>query len=89
MRNQEFIVNVVARSATRDGFAEVVAWARRVTDALGSDRATYVNFTGEASRELVRASYPADTYRRLVALKNQFDPTNLFHLNQNIPPATE
>ena len=38
-------------------------------------------------RLLVRASYPADTYRRLVELKNEYDPTNLFRLNQNIAPT--
>jgi len=46
-----------------------------------------VNFTGEANPALVRASYPPDTYRRLVELKNEDDPTNLFRLNQNIPPS--
>ena len=58
-----------------------------VTSALGPDAATYVNFTGEADAALVRASYPPDTYRRLVELKNEYDPTNLFRLNQNIAPS--
>ena len=87
MRDQEFIVNVVARTPTAEGFADVVEWARGVTSALGPDAATYVNFTGEANAALVRASYPADTYRRLVELKNEYDPTNLFRLNQNIAPT--
>jgi len=26
-------------------------------------------------------------YERLVALKNRLDPTNLFHLNQNVRPT--
>jgi hypothetical protein len=34
-----------------------------------------------------RTSYSEDTYRRLVALKNTYDPTNLFRLNQNIEPS--
>ena len=87
LRDQEFIVNVVARTPTADGFTEVIEWARGVTSALGPDAATYVNFTGEANAGLVRASYPPETYRRLVALKDEFDPTNLFHLNQNIAPT--
>lgn len=89
MRDQEFIVNVVARTATKDGFAEVAEWARGVTSALGGDTSTYVNFTGDARAEVVRASYPEDTYRRLVGLKNDYDPANLFHLNQNIPPSLD
>ena len=51
---------------------------------LGPDAATYVNFMGEVDADLVRAAYPPDTYRRLVELKNEYDPTNLFRLNQNI-----
>ncbi|MFF2032402.1 FAD-binding oxidoreductase [Arthrobacter sp. NPDC058192] len=86
LRDQEFIVNVIARTPTAEGFADVIEWARGVTSALGPDAAAYVNFTGEANTALVRASYPADTYRRLVALKNEYDPTNLFRLNQNIAP---
>ena len=87
VRDQEFIVNVVARTPTAEGFADVVEWARGVTSALGPDAATYVNFTGEANASLVRASYPPETYRRLVALKYEYDPTNLFRLNQNIAPS--
>ncbi|MGY3317201.1 FAD-binding oxidoreductase [Arthrobacter sp. TE12232] len=87
LRDQEFVINVIARTPTAEGFADVVEWARGVTSALGPDVAAYVNFTGEANTALVRASYPADTYRRLVELKNEYDPTNLFRLNQNIAPT--
>ena len=87
LRDREFIVNIVARTPTAEGFSDVVDWARGVTSALGPDAGTYVNFTGEANAALVRASYPADTYRRLVELKNEYDPTNLFRLNQNIVPS--
>ena len=87
LRDQEFIVNVVARTPTAAGFSDVVEWSRAVTSALGPDAATYVNFTGDADAALVRASYPPETYRRLVALKNEYDPTNLFRLNQNIAPS--
>jgi FAD/FMN-containing dehydrogenase len=87
LRDQEFIVNVVARTPSADGFANVVEWARGVTSGLGPNAGTYVNFTGDADAALVRASYPPDTYRRLVELKNYYDPTNLFRLNQNIAPS--
>jgi FAD/FMN-containing dehydrogenase len=87
MRDHEFLVNIIARTPTADGFADVVEWARGVTSALGPEAGTYVNFTGDADAALVRASYPPDTYRRLVELKNEYDPTNLFRLNQNIAPS--
>jgi FAD/FMN-containing dehydrogenase len=48
--------------------------------------AMYVNFTGDAGTDKVRASYPPETYAKLVAVKKRYDPTNLFRLNQNIAP---
>ena len=38
--------------------------------------------------ERIRAAYPGTTFDRLAAVKAEYDPTNLFRLNQNIPPAT-
>jgi hypothetical protein len=86
-RDREYILNVVARTPDAEGFDGVVQWARSTSAALGPDAASYVNFTGEASDERVRASYPPATYARLSAVKGRYDPTNLFQLNQNIPPA--
>jgi FAD/FMN-containing dehydrogenase len=86
-RDRDFILNVVARTPGAEGFDAVVEWARSACAKLGPDAATYVNFTGEASEDRVQASYPAATYARLVAVKDRYDPTNLFRLNQNIPPS--
>jgi hypothetical protein len=47
----------------------------------------YLNFTPEANR--VRAAYGEQKYQRLVALKDKYDPDNLFRLNQNIRPSKE
>ena len=77
LRDQEFIVNVIARTPDAEGYDDAVDWARGVTAALGPDASTYVNFTGEPDPSLVRASYPPETYRRLVELKDRYDPTNL------------
>ncbi|MBD2059568.1 FAD-binding oxidoreductase [Oculatella sp. FACHB-28] len=46
----------------------------------------YVGFLADEG-ERIRDVYPPATYARLVALKNQYDPTNLFHRNQNIQPT--
>lgn len=51
------------------------------------ERGVYVNNLGMEEDERVRAAYGAN-YERLVAVKNAYDPTNLFHLNQNIKPTT-
>jgi FAD/FMN-containing dehydrogenase len=47
----------------------------------------YAGFLANEGEQRIREAYPPDTYARLVALKNQYDPTNLFHLNQNIKPT--
>ena len=48
----------------------------------------YVNFLGNEGEERVRAAYGVN-YERLVALKNKYDPTNFFSLNQNIRPTVK
>jgi hypothetical protein len=47
----------------------------------------YLNFTAESDR--VRDAYGDQKYGRLVALKDKYDPGNLFRLNQNIKPTRE
>lgn len=47
----------------------------------------YVNFLGEEGEDRVKAAYGSAKYGRLVALKNKYDPTNFFRLNQNIKPT--
>ena len=49
-------------------------------------RAAYVNDLGDEGEDRGRIAY-GDNYERLVTLKNKYDPTNLFRLNQNIRPA--
>ena len=87
-RSSPYLVNVVARAVSPQGFDTEIAWARSARSALsayGPD-AMYVNFTGDAEPDKVRASYPPATYRRLVQVKRRYDPTNVFRLNQNISP---
>ncbi len=45
----------------------------------------YVNFMMDEGQERVEATYRGN-YPRLAAVKKQYDPTNLFHVNQNIRP---
>ncbi len=66
-----------------------VLWARDFFEAMRPHlkRGVYVNSLGEEGEERVRAAY-GPNYERLGALKDKYDPTNFFRLNQNIPPAS-
>ena len=46
----------------------------------------YVNFMMDEGEDRIRASYRGN-YERLAEVKAVYDPNNLFHINQNIPPA--
>jgi FAD/FMN-containing dehydrogenase len=50
------------------------------------ERGVYANNLGEEGEDRVKAAYGAN-YERLAALKQQYDPTNLFRLNHNISPV--
>lgn len=66
-----------------------IAWARATHDALRPHmvQESYVNYQTEDETENTLAQAYGPNYERLVALKNKFDPTNVFHLNQNIRPT--
>ena len=70
---------------------EAIAWGREFWAAIGqhSTGGIYLNFPGlgEEKEALVKAGYGAN-YERLAALKAKYDPTNLFRMNLNIPPAS-
>ena len=67
---------------------EKLAWAEEFASAIRqSDDGVYVNFLADEGEARIRAAYPGGTYERLAEIKRRYDPDNLFHLNQNIPPA--
>jgi FAD/FMN-containing dehydrogenase len=52
-----------------------------------SSGGVHMNFlAADEGKERIRAAYSVD-YDRLVALKNKYDPTNLFRVNQNVKPT--
>ena len=72
--------------------AACIRWARDFWEAMQpfSTGGVYVNYLGQEAdegAERVRAAYGPAKYARLVALKNMYDPTNFFRLNQNITPT--
>lgn len=75
--------------APNDDAAAHVAWMNDLIAALEpfSIDGAYVNVVGDEGAVGVQRAYPAATLARLRAIKQQYDPTNLFCNNQNIPPA--
>jgi len=88
-RSSRIMVNVAAIYERED---EAALHESSVAELAGelrrSDAGAYVGFLADEGEERVRAAYPGATWDRLAAVKARYDPTNLFRLNQNIPPAT-
>ncbi len=62
-------------------------WVSDLAAALQQgDPGRYVNFLGPSAESEVRAAYPNGAWERLQSIKSRYDPSNLFRLNQNIPP---
>ena len=66
----------------------ITAWAKEYWEALNPHSAggAYVNFMMEEGEDRVKATYGSN-YERLAVIKQKYDPTNLFRVNQNIKPA--
>jgi FAD/FMN-containing dehydrogenase len=86
-RSMPYVLNAVTGWHDPEAAAAHTQWARSVIDAAtdASTGRAYVNFLGDS--EAARTSYGPQTYARLVALKREYDPTNVFRLNQNVPPT--
>jgi hypothetical protein len=87
-RSAPFLLNIIASTFTPDGYDEAVDWAQGLHGAMDPSLTggTYVNFISAEGPNRVRDAYSADTYERLRALKREYDPGNLFRLNQNVRP---
>ncbi len=87
-RAAPIMVNLAAFWTTPDDRAKREAWVDDFVRTLTQEtRGAYVNFLAAEGPERTRAAYPGATWDRLRRIKKHYDPTNLFRLNQNIPPA--
>jgi FAD/FMN-containing dehydrogenase len=64
-------------------------WTREFGGAMEpfSSRNIPLNFVMDEGQERIQSTYGADKYRRLVELKDRYDPDNLFRMNQNVRPS--
>ncbi len=89
LRDESYIVSIVA--AWEDDQADLhIEWTHKFWAAMQpfASRGVYINFLNDERDEQVQAAYGVN-YERLVALKNKYDPTNFFSLNQNIRPTVK
>jgi FAD/FMN-containing dehydrogenase len=90
LRRSRIMVNVAAFYEGPEDRPLREAWVSDFAAALDQgDSGAYVGFLADEGEERVRAAYPRSTWDRLAAIKAKYDPTNLFRLNQNIPPTDE
>jgi hypothetical protein len=66
-----------------------IAWTRELGAAMKpfTTGRVYLNFIGDEGAERVVAAFGEETYAKLQALKDRYDPENVFRLNQNIKPS--
>jgi FAD/FMN-containing dehydrogenase len=86
-RTMPFVLNAVTGTADPAQLGAHTEWSRAVIASAQADETgrAYVNFLGDT--DAAESAYGEETYRRLVALKDEYDPTNVFRLNQNIAPS--
>jgi hypothetical protein len=89
LRHDHYILEMFA------GWAEGEAkphldWLQQFQAAIKpfASEGVYVNFLADEGDARIRASY-GPNYERLVQVKNRYDPTNFFHVNQNIKPIAQ
>jgi FAD/FMN-containing dehydrogenase len=87
-RGAAFVLNIVGLWPDPADSPANIAWVRDIHSTMRphANGSTYVNFIADEGQDRVRAAYTRPAYERLVALKCEYDPTSLFHLNQNIRP---
>jgi FAD/FMN-containing dehydrogenase len=86
-RDRGLMVNIAAMYENPADSQTNREWVTGLSQALEQGGPSgYVGFYGDVSEDRVHAAYPGATWDRLVEVKRRYDPTNLFRLNQNVPP---
>ena len=87
-RDALYVMNVHTRWTDPAEDVPCIAWAREFFDAAApyASGSVYVNFLTQEESGRIAAAY-GPNYERLVQVKNQYDPHNLFRHNQNIKPS--
>ncbi len=87
-RDSKYGIHILAGWIDADEDETVIGWASRFHDAMAqhANGGVYVNLIADDEDDRVPDAY-GQNYERLRQLKREWDPTNLFTSNYNIPPA--
>jgi FAD/FMN-containing dehydrogenase len=84
-RDKRYMVTIVGGTPELADVERQRAWTENLWSVLRPHaQGVYVNFLEDEGAARIREAYARPTYERLLAIKRQYDPTNLFRLNQNI-----
>jgi FAD/FMN-containing dehydrogenase len=87
LRQRGFDLFISAPWNDAEGRSRTLAWVRDLNDSVRAHAVgVYVNNLEDEGEARVREAY-GPNYARLSRVKAQYDPRNVFHVNQNIPPA--
>jgi FAD/FMN-containing dehydrogenase len=89
-RDSDYNLVIISRWANPAEADANVTWARKTSNAATpfTTGRVYVNYIGAGEApDRVRAAFGADKFARLSTIKRKYDPKNIFHSNQNIPPS--
>jgi FAD/FMN-containing dehydrogenase len=88
LRGNKWDVNVISQWTDPAESPQHITWTRELwgqIEPLISGNAYVNHIAGDDKPQKIRSSFGAN-YERLVALKQQYDPTNMFRLNPNVKP---
>jgi FAD/FMN-containing dehydrogenase len=88
-RDARWVAHCIGEWETPGETEAELAWVKSWAPMIEPFRMAGVpmTFSADSGDERVRATYGEDKYARLVALKDKYDPENLFRLNQNVKPS--
>jgi hypothetical protein len=87
-REAQYGLGILSQWTEKAASNRHIEWTRDFAEALRpfSSGRYLLNFLGQENEEVVKAAF-GPNYEQLVAMKNKYDPTNFFRLNQNIKPT--
>ena len=87
-RNTPFLLNIHTRWQDAAADERCLTWVKEFHDATREfAKGVYVNFISQEGEARVKDAYTPEVWDRLVKVKKDWDPDNLFRVNQNIKPS--